>query len=139
MHYRLGIGARIPLYATASGKTILAFLSKREIEQYISKEELRPLTQATITDSAVLLRELETVRSELLAFSRQERFEGLSAMAVPVFRMDGCVAASVALIYLSRRSESVNGSDTKDALREASDELSTRLGFQGNGFKRVFV
>lgn len=130
MHYRLGIGARIPLYATASGKTILAFLSKEEIEQYMSKVELRPLTQATITDPAVLLRELETVRSELFAYSRQERFEGLSAMAVPVFRMDGSVAASVALIYLNTRSESVNGSDTKDAIREASAELSKCMGFQ---------
>ncbi|MEW6668674.1 MAG: IclR family transcriptional regulator [Thermodesulfobacteriota bacterium] len=130
MSYRLGIGARIPLYATASGKAILAFLSKEDIERYLSKEELRPLTQATITDPAILLGELAAVRAEHLAYSRQERFEGLSAMAAPVFRMDGSVGASIALIYLNVRSGLVDSSDAKDALREASAELSKCLGFQ---------
>ena len=130
MSYRLGVGARIPLYATASGKALLAYWSKEEIEAYLSSVELKPFTHETLTDPSALLRELESVRSEQMAYCRQEHFEGLAAIAAPVFRMDGSVAASIALIYLNIRSGSVNGSDAKDALREASGELSKCLGFQ---------
>ncbi len=139
MSFRLGIGARIPLYATASGKAILAFLAKEEIEGYLSSVELRPLTHATITDPSILLGELDSVRSERIAYSRQERFEGLAAIAAPVFHLDGSVDAAIALMYLNIRSGSIDFPVLKDALTQASDELSTCLGFQRDGFKRVSV
>lgn len=139
MSFRLGIGARIPLYATASGKALLAFLSKEEIEGYLSSVELKPLTHATITDPSILLRELESVRSEGVAYSRQDRFEGLAAIAAPVFRLDGSVDAAIAVIYLNIRSGLIDFSALKDALGEASDELSKCLGFQRSGLKRVSI
>lgn len=139
MSFRLGIGARIPLYATASGKALLAFSPKQEIEEYLSSVELKPLTHATITDPSILLRELESVRSTRMAYSRQEQFEGLAAIAAPVFRSEGNVAASITVMYLNIRSGSIDFSTVKDALWQASDELSTCLGFQRDGFKRVFL
>jgi DNA-binding IclR family transcriptional regulator len=139
MSYRLQIGARIPLYATASGKALLAYWSKEDIETYLSSVELKPLTHATITDPAALLRELETIRAEQIAYCHQEQFEGLAAMAAPVFRRDGSVSASLALIYLNVRSGSLKGPEVKDALRAASEELSTRLGFQRGGFRRALA
>jgi DNA-binding IclR family transcriptional regulator len=139
MSYRLGIGAHIPFYATASGKALLAYLSEEEIEGYLSSIELKPLTHATITDPSILLRELESVREEGVAYSRQEQFEGLAAIAAPVFRSSGSVAASISVMYLNIRSTSIDLAVLKDALLEASYEFSTYLGFQRNGFKRVFV
>ena len=130
MSLRLEIGARIPLYATASGKAMFAFLSKQEIDNYLSSVELRPFTHSTITDPAILLREFELIRSERMAYSQEEQFEGLSAIAAPIFRWNGSVIASISVLYLSIRSKSVNMAAVKSALREASDELSKCLGFQ---------
>jgi DNA-binding IclR family transcriptional regulator len=137
MSYRLGVGARIPLYATASGKALLAYFSKKEMDEYLSSVELRPLTHATITDPEALLRELECVRAEGLAYSRQEQFEGLAAVAAPVFRSNGSIAASVTVMYLNIRSVSIDFSSLKDALWAACDELSTCLGFRRSGVKRM--
>ncbi len=139
MSFRLGIGARLPLYATASGKVLLAFLSKEEIEGYLSSVELRPLTQATITDPRVLLNELDSIRSEGVGYCRQERFEGLAAVAAPVFRLDGRVAASITVMYLNIRTHAIDFRALEDKLRQASDELSACLGFQRGGFKGVSV
>lgn len=130
MSLRLEIGARIPLYATASGKAILAFLPKQEVDNYFSSVELRPFTHSTITDPATLLHELELVRSEQIAYSHEEQFEGLAGIAAPIFRSDGNVVASITIVYLSIRSKSVDVAAVKTALREASGELSKYLGFQ---------
>ena len=46
---RLGLGERVPLYATAGGKAILAFLSSEETDQYLTSVELLSLTRNTKT------------------------------------------------------------------------------------------
>jgi DNA-binding IclR family transcriptional regulator len=139
MSFRLGIGARIPLYATASGKALLAFMPKAEIDAYLSSVELKPLTHATITDSVILLRELDSIRAKGVAYCRQERFEGLSAIAVPVFGLHGRVSASLTVMYLNVRTPTINLSTLESALRKAADELSVCLGFQKDEFKRVYI
>jgi DNA-binding IclR family transcriptional regulator len=132
MSFRLGLGARIPMYATASGKAILAFLPKEKVEDYLSSVELKALTHSTITDPSSLLRELERVRVQGLAYSRQEHFEGLAAIAAPVFRSDGYVAGSVTVMYLNIRSESIQVHVLETALKEAANELSECLGYRMN-------
>jgi DNA-binding IclR family transcriptional regulator len=126
------MGARIPMYATASGKAILAFLPKEKIEDYLSSVELKALTHSTITDPSSLLHELKRVRAQGLAYSRQEQFEGLAAIAAPVFRSDGYVAGSVTVMYLNIRSESIQIHVLEAALKEASNELSDCLGYRMN-------
>ena len=101
--------------------------------------ELTLLTHATITDPAGLQRELETVRSEEVAYSRQEQFEGLAAVAAPVFRSNGSVPASITIMYLNIHSGPIDLPALKHALWAASDELSTCLGFQRGGFMRALA
>jgi len=88
------------------------------------------LTRATITDASSLLRELESVRLEGIAYCWQEQFEGLSAVAAPVFRVNGRVGGAIAVMFLNIRGESIDFSALKGALREASDALSGHLGFR---------
>jgi IclR family KDG regulon transcriptional repressor len=132
MSFRLGMGARIPMYATASGKAILAFLPKEKVEDYLSSEELKALTNWTITDPSSLLHELERVRNQGFAYSRQEQFEGLAAIAAPVFRSEGYVAGSVTVMYLNVRSETIHFHVLETALKEAANELSECLGYRMN-------
>jgi DNA-binding IclR family transcriptional regulator len=136
MSFRLGIGARIPLYATASGKVLLAFSSREVIDAYLSAVELKPLTRATITDPALLLRELESIRSSGIAYSRQEQFEGLSSTAAPVFGLNRRATASMTIMYLNVRTPEIDWSVVENALREAADELSDRLGYRKGGLVR---
>jgi len=134
MSFRLGMGARIPMYATASGKAMLAFFPKEKIEEYLSSVELKALTHSTITDPSSLLRELDRIRKRGLAHSRQEQFEGLAAISAPVFRSDGYLAGAVTVMYLNIRSESIQVHVLEAALLEAANELSECLGCRKQNF-----
>ena len=69
---QLTIGSVSPLYCTAAGKNFLAYQSIDETTHYLSSVELIPLTKNTITDTDLLLKELENIRSGEPAYNREE-------------------------------------------------------------------
>ena len=44
------VGMRVPLYAGASGRAILAAMSEKELDEYLAKVELLALTGSTLLD-----------------------------------------------------------------------------------------
>jgi DNA-binding IclR family transcriptional regulator len=90
-------GASFPLHCTANGKAILASLSKMEIENLLPKQ-LKQYTDKTTTNRDELLKELDMVRREGVAFSREEHIEGICAVgAVVVDRLGNRSAVSIPL------------------------------------------
>lgn len=79
-------------HATSAGKVMLAFTNR-----LLPKPPLRAFTRRTITDPAKLAREIERVRRQGYAVAIDEREEGLSAIAAPVFGSAGELAGIVAL------------------------------------------
>jgi DNA-binding IclR family transcriptional regulator len=86
------MGARLPLYCTASGKALLAELSPGEAERELP-ETLEAYTPNTGTDRAVLLRELEEVRRTGVAYDNEEYVMGVCAVAAPIRDAVGAVGA----------------------------------------------
>jgi DNA-binding IclR family transcriptional regulator len=123
------IGYRAPLYTTAGGKAILAHQSDEEIDQYLSSVKLTPKTHATITDSKKLLKELTAIRLEKIAYSREERYEGLISMAAPVFDLFGSVVAAIVVTLPTIRFNARSERLVKKTLNGASERLSRQLGF----------
>jgi IclR family KDG regulon transcriptional repressor len=134
---RLGLGERIPLYATAVGKVILAYLPKEELDQYLSSTEIIPLTRFTIAHPQKLLHELKSIRIKGLATSREEQTEGLFAMAAPVFDLTNQVVAGITVTIPKIRFNREKEARIKNILLEASAMLSQMLGFpkESAGFK----
>jgi DNA-binding IclR family transcriptional regulator len=129
---RLSIGARVPLYASAGGKAILAFLSPEEVDHYLSSVELAPLTATTITNPDILRRELKLIRARGLAHCNGEQFEDLFSIAAPVFGYDSRVVASVGTPFPRIRSNTQRERLIEEVLRESSAELSRKLGLRWN-------
>ncbi|MFZ7943638.1 IclR family transcriptional regulator [Neobacillus sp. 19] len=77
-------GASFPLHCTANGKVILASLPISEVKNLLP-EQLKRYTDNTITNRDDLLKELETVRREGVAFSREEHINGICAIGAVVF------------------------------------------------------
>lgn len=126
------IGYLAPLYTTAGGKAILAHLSNEEIDQYLSSVKLIPKTRATITDSKRLLKELKGIRLEKIAYSREERYEGLISIAAPVFDLFGSVVAAIVVTLPTIRFNRKSEERVKKTLNGASEKLSRQLGFNPN-------
>jgi IclR family pca regulon transcriptional regulator len=79
-----GVGTRLPAYATAQGRVLLAALPSDELDACLTSADLRALTPATITRPPALRRELESVRRRGWALVDGELERGLRSIAVPI-------------------------------------------------------
>jgi DNA-binding IclR family transcriptional regulator len=97
------IGARFPLYAGATGKVLLAFMSPTEIDAYLSKVRLNKLAARTITDRNALKREIEKIRRDGYAISFDDRLDGLGGISAPILGRWGNATACITIAGRSER------------------------------------
>jgi IclR family pca regulon transcriptional regulator len=99
------VGARMPAFATALGRVLLAGLSDPEIDRFLQSAELRPFLPRTITDPEKLRAELASVQKQGWAMVNQELEVGLVALAVPIRDRIGRVVAAINLsTHIGRKS-----------------------------------
>ncbi|AWT51454.1 regulatory protein [Mycolicibacterium smegmatis MKD8] len=77
------VGERLPLYATAVGKCLLAF-SPRDLLVQILDRGITRHTQYTVTQPGQLVRQLKEVRANGIAWSREEMTLGAVSVAAPI-------------------------------------------------------
>jgi DNA-binding IclR family transcriptional regulator len=130
--YAIAVGDRGPIYATAAGKAILAYVSEDELSRYLSLVKLAPITKNTITNRQTLLRGLKDIRSTGLAYGRDELYEGVSAIAAPIFDLHRSIAGSIVLTLPSARFKPERRRIIEPGLRRAAAEISRQLGFDLN-------
>ena len=82
--YRIIIGETAPLYCTAIGKAMMAFLPGEELEKCLKVKRIA-YTDSTITDEQALREEIAVIRKQGFALDRAEHEYGLFCMGVPVF------------------------------------------------------
>jgi DNA-binding IclR family transcriptional regulator len=98
-----GIGKRIPLHATASGKSILAAMPPERVSRIIEQTPFEKITDETITNQDTLYDELEQIRERGYAFNREENLDGLRAIGVPVKSPKGGVIGGLSVSGPSHR------------------------------------
>ena len=98
------IGTRLPAYATAMGRVLLAGLMPEELDAYFRTATLKRLTPKTIATEPALRKVIATVRTQGFAYIEGELEVGMEVIAVPV-RAGGRVVAAVSL-YTGRISKS---------------------------------
>ncbi|MBN2420099.1 MAG: IclR family transcriptional regulator [Deltaproteobacteria bacterium] len=123
------IGDQNPIYSSAHGKAILAFYSQDEIDKYLSSVELVRITEKTITDKEAIKSDLERVRENGIAFSREENFIGITSIAVPVFNNLKQVVGSLGSPVPSQRLSPEKEKLISKALKDAAGQLSKELGY----------
>ncbi|HWV88039.1 MAG TPA: IclR family transcriptional regulator C-terminal domain-containing protein [Capillimicrobium sp.] len=89
----ISVGTRMPAYATAAGRVMLADKDDTEIDAFLSEVELVAVTPHTTADPERLRAELEKVRKQEYALVDHELEEGLRTVGVPVRSRDRVVAA----------------------------------------------
>ena len=96
---RSHVGLRLPVHATALGKCLLAQLEDDDARAAAGDEPYEALTPKTLTSWDRLHANLERVRRDGVAYSREEFEVGLHSIAVPLAWLDadGPVAVNVSL------------------------------------------
>jgi DNA-binding IclR family transcriptional regulator len=128
VRYTARIGERRPLYCSAIGKLLLAYLTPAKRQEYLKTTRLKALTPKTPVSRAVLRRELDEIRSTGLSVSVDEIAQGAAGMAAPIFDRHGQVVAGLVLGAPSQR---VLAEQPRLAalVIESARELSRVMGF----------
>ncbi|SEM71939.1 IclR family transcriptional regulator [Streptacidiphilus jiangxiensis] len=122
------VGQRTPLHATSSGKVLLAYLPEPALTARLAAP-LERFTPQTVTDAARLRRQLDAARKDGFACTVEELETGLNAVAAPVFAHNGQVVAAISASGPSFRLAKPRLAEVATAVREAAEEVSTRLGY----------
>ena len=93
---QLPVGSQLPLHCTASGKLFLAHMPARQRRRLITAAPLKRYTDRTITDTELLMAELERIEKDGIGVDNEEFMAGMVAIAVPVFNAANQICFTIA-------------------------------------------
>ena len=126
------IGSRWPVYATSTGKAILAHLPPDELSPLLT-QPIRPLTEKTITSPKRLRACLEEIRHEGYAVAAEELELGFIAVGAPLLDASGRPVAAISLGGTHTRMTDERIPEIGALVRAAADRISHRLGYRRSG------
>lgn len=127
MTMAVNVGARLPAYATALGRVLLAGLPDDRVAELLDQVDPKPLLPRTIVDRGELRAEIRRVREQGYALVDQELEEGLVAIATPVRDRSGRVMAAINLSTHVGRKSAEELRDLVPALQRAAAEIEGDL------------
>ena len=139
------LGKRNPMYATANGRVLLAWLPQHEVDRLIEQlidgsGAFAPHTAETVTDPAALRDILSAVREQGYSVVVDELELGLSAIAAPIRGISGTVVASLSVSGPSFRLTAERIEATIAPLLAAAAAVSARMSYHSfMGAKRSFA
>ncbi|OSP55846.1 IclR family transcriptional regulator [Pseudoruegeria sp. SK021] len=120
---RVTVGSRVPLLPTAVGRAILAFLPEDEADRIQTAVPPPLYTEQTETRLPVIRTLLAETRAAGYAYVQSEYVEGVSSLAVPVFRPDGAVVGAVSVIFSQGEHNDQDRSRIVTRLRQCSADV----------------
>lgn len=91
------LGKALPLHCSAAGKVLMAYHSRHEIEEMVSRHGLPRFTPNTITQKERLMAELAGIRERGYGESREEFGKEAAALAFPILNRKGEIVASLSI------------------------------------------
>lgn len=101
--YGLHLGARLPAWATSTGRVLLAALPRPALTAWMKGRELPRLTPHTVTQPRAFREVLDTVRRQDWCLASQEHEVGVHALAVPLRDLQGHTIAALNMIASPQR------------------------------------
>lgn len=125
----MAVGEVLPLYCSATGRAMMAYWAEKDIDAYLNRIDLLPLTPNTQTDTKAIKAELANIRRQGHAVTFDQFEPGLAGIAVPVFNGSGKAVQAVVVAGPTERIRRNLKSDIELA-KQAAGEISRLHGFQ---------
>jgi len=124
-------GKVVPAYCTGVGKAMLAFMAPKRLELALQQQAFFKYTPATHGSVETLSAELDVIRTEGIAFDRQEHEQGIISIAAPILSTNGRVigAVSIATSTTRRSLEELN------AFRAVLLETTEKIGAEATSWQ----
>jgi len=127
------VGATRPIHCTAVGKTLAAWLPKRELDAILDHLVFKKFTARTITNAAAFREQLTHIRAAGFALDNEEHIEGIRCLANPVRDQSGAVCAALCIVGPKNRLSLRRLMSLRKSLAVVAADLSVRLGYRGLG------
>ena len=124
------VGASRPIYCTAVGKALAAFLAPAELTPIVARLRFEPMTAKTIRTAAAFRQELARIRATGFALDNEEHIEGIRCIAAPVRDHSGEVRASLCVLGPKSRLPQRRLAELRKTLAAVASTLSRRLGYR---------
>jgi DNA-binding IclR family transcriptional regulator len=122
------VGTHWPLYATSTGKVLLAHLPETELDRLL-QFPLTSFTTNTITTAEALHRELEQIRERGYALANEELEVGFIAIGAPIRNHNGQVVAAISVGGPRARLTQDKILEFANLVMQAAGRISARLGY----------
>ena len=128
MSMNLGVGSRLPAWATAMGRVLLAELRPEQLDDYFRNVTRVPLNERTITDERRLRNIIADAGMSGWTLVDQEVEEGVRSVAVPLRSPSGRVSAALTVCsHASRVSVDRIMEEFLPLVIETSDRITGEL------------
>src|SRR6202043_1308270 len=124
------IGAAIPLYCTAVGKVLLAYLPPQERSAVLDRMEMHRFTSNTAGSPQELQTQLQLVRRNGYACDLEEHEAHIRCVAAPIWDHTGAVNASLSLTAPMVRMAVTRLRQLAPLIQNAGLQISRELGYQ---------
>ncbi len=122
------VGVVRPAHCTALGKVILAALRPDQLERFLDRVDMKPSTDKSITDVPRLMREINDVRKNGVAFDDGEFNLEVRCAAVPVKDFTGQVVGALGISGPIWRMSNQALKDRAKILQAAAERLASVFG-----------
>jgi DNA-binding IclR family transcriptional regulator len=125
------IGSAVPLYCTAVGKVMLAYLPPEEQLKILPQFEIKRLTPNTVGSLQELQTQMQKVRKRGHACDLEEHELHIRCIAAPIWDHAGAVNASLSITAPVVRMSLTRLRELAPLIQEAGLRISKQLGYQG--------
>ena len=122
------LGEIMPFYASASGRILLSFMSREEMNEILKNMIIEKLTPYTTTDLKLFYEELELTKNRGYAVSESERVEGVSCVAAPIFGVKGEILGALTISGPSTRFSEQKIKEHAELLMKITQQISQSMG-----------
>jgi DNA-binding IclR family transcriptional regulator len=123
------VGVRRPVYCTALGKVMLAFIPEEEQQYFLEGIKFERFTPHTIKSVAQLRKELTVIRQKGYSLDNEEAYLGSRCIGAPIFDSSGKIVAAVSVSGPTMRVTRERVPAFASAAKNAATAISLSLGY----------
>jgi DNA-binding IclR family transcriptional regulator len=123
------VGMRRPVYCTALGKAMLAFIPEEEQQYFFDGMAFERFTPHTIRGAAQLRKEFALIRQRGYSIDNEEAYLGSRCIGAPIFEASGKIAAALSVSGPTTRVTRERVPAVAAAAKNAAIAISRTLGY----------
>lgn len=121
------VGRRVPLYAAACPRVLLAYMPDEEQDYFLRNYEYTSFTSKTMTNYNFIKKELNDIIEKGYSLSTGELYEGTTAIAVPIFGRNQEILGAISIIGTSQDFEDLHAEAFITLLKETATRIQNNM------------